>query len=144
MEVCGRWMCRYEHYEHLQFYNAVISTLYRPILHIHLPHTLQHPQFLRTKIFTNMIIYLCFVWLQQMEVKCQFKKDKPDEKRHKIIITGDIHKKGYATEVQHNVENRYERSRSSEARIRLGSSNKKILKNRQKLCGNVGRHKGWG
>jgi hypothetical protein len=63
-----------------------------------------------------------------MEVKCQFKKDTPDEKRYKIIITGGIHKKGYATEVQHNVENRYERSRSSEAGIRLGSSNKKSKK----------------
>jgi hypothetical protein len=67
-----------------------------------------------------------------MEVKCQFKKDKPDEKRHKIIITGDIHKKGYATEVQHNVENRYKRSRSSEVGIRLGSSNKKSKKDIEK------------
>jgi len=62
--------------------------------------------------------------------------NKPDKKRPKIIITGDIHKKGCASEVQHNLENRYESSRSSEARIRLGSSNnnskKKILKNGQK------------
>jgi len=28
-----------------------------------------------------------------MEAKCKFKKDKPDEKRHKIIITGNIHQK---------------------------------------------------
>ena len=86
-------------------------------------------------LFLSIFNKLFCVWgWTDGQIQCQFKKDKPDEKRHKIIITGDIHKKGYATEVQHNVENRYERSRSSEARIRLGSSNKKILKNRQKLC----------
>jgi hypothetical protein len=50
-----------------------------------------------------------------MEVKCKFKKDKPDENRHKIIITQDSHAKGCASEVQHNLENRYEISRYSEA-----------------------------
>jgi hypothetical protein len=58
--------------------------------------------------------------------------DKPDEKRHETIITGDIHKKGRASEVQHNLENRYEGSRSSEARIRLGSSNKNSTKDFEK------------
>ena len=67
-----------------------------------------------------------------MEVKCKFKKDTPDEKRPKIIITGDIHKKGCASEAQHNLENRYERSRSSEDGIRLGSSNNNSKKDIEK------------
>jgi hypothetical protein len=38
-------------YEHLQFCNAVISTLYEPILPTHLLRTLTYLQFLRTKNF---------------------------------------------------------------------------------------------
>jgi hypothetical protein len=83
-----------------------------------------------------------------MEVKCKFKKDKPYEKRHKIIIKGDIHAKGCASEVQHNLENKYEHSRSSETGIRLGSSNKNSKKDIEKwtkvMLWYVGRHKGWG
>jgi hypothetical protein len=67
-----------------------------------------------------------------MEVKYKFKEDKPDEKTPKIIITVAFHKKGCASEVQHNLENRYEHSRSSEGGIRLGSSNNNSNKHIEK------------
>jgi hypothetical protein len=69
-------------------------------------------------------------------------------RRDKIIIKGDIHAKGCASKVQHNLENKYEHSRSSENGIRLGSSNKnkkkKYIEKWTKVIWYVGRHKGWG
>jgi len=67
-----------------------------------------------------------------MEVNCKFQTEIPDKKRPKIIITGDIHKKGCASKVQHNLENRYESSSSSEAGIKLGSSNNNSKKDIEK------------
>ena len=48
-------------YEHVQFRNAVISTLYRPVLHIHLLWTSQYLQFLR--IFIYLIIHPFYIRL---------------------------------------------------------------------------------
>jgi len=67
-----------------------------------------------------------------MEVNCKFQTDIPEDKRHKTIITGDIHEKGCVSEVQHNLENKHESSRPSEAGIRLGSSNNNSKKGNEK------------